>query len=118
MSDINNILNNDDELSEEMLLKYALGNLTAEERHAIEIKMVNSAFVNDAVEGIDAFKNKKQVQQYMDELNRQLQKQTKKKKKYKARRKLPSMDWIITAVVIVLLLCVLGYTVLHLYNSK
>jgi len=118
MADINNILDNDDQLSEELLLKYASGNLTAEELHAIESKMINSAFVNDAVEGIDAFKNKKQVQQYMDELNRQLQKQTEKKKKLRARRKLPSMDWIITAVVIVLLLCVLGYTVLRLYNSK
>jgi len=118
MSDITNILNNDDQLSEELLLKYASGNLTAEEQHAIESKMIDSPFVNDAVEGIDAFKNKKQVQQYMDELKRQLQKQTEKKKKNKAKRKLPSMDWIITAVVIVVLLCVLGYTVLRMYNSK
>ena len=118
MSNLNNILNNDDELSEELLMKYASGNLSAEERHAIESKMIDSSFLSDAVEGISSMKDKKQIQQYVDELNNQLQKQVQQKKKRKAKRKLPSMDWIITSVIIVLLLCVLGYFVLHLYQTK
>jgi anti-sigma-K factor RskA len=117
MSDINNILNNDDELNEELLLKYAEGNLSAEERHAIESKMINSSFVNDAVEGLESFKDKKQVQQYIDELNKQLQKQTNQKKQRRSKRKLPNMDWIIAAVVIVIMLCVLAFTVLRLYHT-
>lgn len=44
-----------------------------------------------------------------------LRKEAGKKKKRRAKRKLPGMDWIILAVVIVLLLCVLGYAVLHLH---
>ena len=118
MSDIINILKNDDELSEELLLKYAEGNLTEEERHAIESKMIDSDFVNDAAEGLNAFKNKKNVQQYISQLNHQLQKQVQRIRNKKEKRKLQNMDWLITAVIIVLLLTVLGYTVLHLYHSK
>ena len=87
MSDLNNILNNDDELSEELLMKYASGNLSAEERHAIESKMIDSSFLSDAVEGISSMKDKKQIQQYVDELNTQLQKQVQQKKKRKAKCK-------------------------------
>jgi hypothetical protein len=118
MSDITNILKNDDELSEELLLKYAEGNLTEEERHAIESKMIDSDFMSDAAEGLGNFKNKKDIQQYITYLNQQLQKQVQRKKNRKAKRKLQNMDWVITAVVIVLLLTILGYTVLHLYHSK
>ena len=58
MSDLNNILNNDEELNEELLLKYAEGNLSAEEQHAIESMMIDSSFLSDAVEGISSMKDK------------------------------------------------------------
>ncbi|MDE3143661.1 MAG: hypothetical protein KGL19_05870 [Bacteroidota bacterium] len=115
MSDIDNILNDDGELSEELLMRYATGNVTEEERHKIESKMIDSSFVTDATEGLQAFGNKSKLSHYVDDLNRQLQKETNKKKERRAKRKLPGMDWIIISVIIVLLLCVLGYAVLHLH---
>lgn len=118
MQNINEILNNDDELNEDLLLKYAEGKLSEEECHAIESKMIDSPFLSDAVEGLEGFKNKKKVLQFVDELNYKLQKNTAQKKKYKAKKKLPNMDLIIIAVIIVLLLCILGYTVLHLFYTK
>ncbi len=118
MSDIKNILNDDGELSEELLMRYAAGNVSDEERHKIESQMINSSFVSDAAEGLQAFENKNTALHYVDDLNKQLQKETNKKKKRHTKLKLPNMDWIIISVVIVLLLCVLGYAVLHLYYAK
>ncbi len=115
MADNNNILFNDDELSEELLMKYLEGNLSDEERFKVEAGMVDSNFVNDAVEGLEFLHDKKNIQQSVTELNRQLQKQIDAKKKRKLKRKLPSMEWMIIYVVIVILLCLLGFAVIHMH---
>ena len=49
MEDLGNILLNDDELNEEQLKQYLSGDISGEGLHAIEKKMADSDFVNDAV---------------------------------------------------------------------
>ncbi len=117
MSDLHNILEHDDELSAEELLKYLQGNLSDKERHETEKKLVDSPFADEALQGLQAFKNKKNIQKYVDELNKQLQKQTTQKKKRQQKRKLKGMDWLMITIVIVLLLCFLGYWAIHLQQS-
>lgn len=117
MADHNNILHNNDEPSEELLMKYLQGNLTEEERFKVESKMADSSFVNDAMEGLQDLKDNKKIRQSVDELNRQLQNHLDKKKRRKISRRLPSMDWIIVYVIIVILICLLGYSVIHLHYS-
>ena len=117
MSDWQNIFQQDDELSAEELLNYLEGNLSEEERHQTERKLVDSPFAEEALQGLQAFKNKKDIQQYVDELNRQLQKQTAEKKKRQQKRKLKGMDWIMITIVTVLLLCFLGYVAIHLQQK-
>jgi uncharacterized membrane protein YgcG len=109
MPDINHILQEGDELNDEQLLKYLQGSLTDEERHELEKQMAHSAFVNDAVEGLQQFDDQAQIQDYVQKLNKDLQKQTAKKKKRKAKRKLKDQDWIVMTVIIVIILCLLGY---------
>jgi hypothetical protein len=119
MADNNNILHNNDEPIEELLMKYLQGNLTEEERFKVESTMADSSFVNDAMEGLQDLKDNQKIRQSVDELNRQLQTHLDKKKRRKISRKLPSMDWIIVYVIIVILICLLGYSVIHLhYNPK
>ncbi len=117
MEDNNYILPNDNELDEALLMKYLEGKLSAEERFVVESKMADSAFVNDAVEGLETFSNKNDIQPYITELNSQLQKHTHNKKGKKLQRKLPDMGWIITSLIIVILLCLMGYIVLRMQEK-
>ncbi len=113
MADVNNILH-DDELKDEQLMNYLQGNLSDEERHDIEAQMLEDDFTNDAVEGLETVTNKAQLPTYVEQLNRQLQKNITTNKKRKAKRQLKDNPWIIIAICIVLVICVLGYYVLHL----
>lgn len=112
MSEPKNILSNHTELNEEQLLNYVDDQLTNEQRHALEMEMLNNPFMQDAVEGLQAFKNKQAIEDYVFELNKQLQHQTTKKKTRKSKRKLKEQDWIMISVVIILMLCIFGYMVI------
>jgi hypothetical protein len=113
MADVTNILH-DDELNDEQLMNYLEGNLSDEERHAIELQMLEDDFTNDAVEGLENITNKAQLPTYVEQLNRQLQKNIALNKQRKAKRKLEDNQWLIISICVVLAICVLGYYMLHL----
>ncbi|MCZ2222636.1 MAG: hypothetical protein LC122_03290 [Chitinophagales bacterium] len=102
-----NIPNDDD------LMNYINNNLSSEKRHAIEMQMAENDFINDAVEGLEQFGNKQNIQNYVSEINHQLKKQTNKKRIRKHQRKLKSQQWLIVAIAIILLLCIVGYFVIN-----
>jgi hypothetical protein len=118
MTDLKDILNPEDELNNEDLLKYLQGNASEEERFAVEKQMADSSFVNDAVEGLQNFKDPVQVHEYMEQLNRQLHKHTTLKLARKKKRKLKEQNWLIIAILAILLLCVAGYLLIHFYSKN
>lgn len=118
MSKLSNILNHDEELSSEELLRYLQGEATEEERFAIEKQMVDSSFVNEAMEGLQDFRDPEQVKNYVAQLNIQLQKHTHKKITRKNKRKLKEQNWLTIAVLVILLLCVTGYLLIHFLRVK
>jgi ribosomal silencing factor RsfS len=114
MSNAKHILPNQEHaLNEEQLLNYVANNLSNEQRNSIEMEMEHNPFMNDAIEGLQAFKDEQKIQAYVNELNKQLIKQTTKKKIRKSKRKLKEQDWIIISVIIVIMLCLLGYIVVN-----
>ena len=117
MSNIKNILPPDDQLNEEQLLNYLNNNLSDEERHALEMEMVDNNFINDAVEGLQDFKSKQNIQDYVDQLNHQLIRHTTKKRIRKGKRKLKQQDWIVISVMIIVILCLLGYVVVKEFEK-
>ncbi|MDE3236929.1 MAG: hypothetical protein KGO81_13325 [Bacteroidota bacterium] len=116
MQNLDDILKPDEELTEEQILKYLEGALPPPEQHTVEAEMANSAFTNDAIEGLSQFGNKQHILNYVEQLNRQLQKQTSSKKERRNKRKLKEMDWIIISVISILLLCLLAFAVVKMYN--
>ena len=118
MADLKDILNHDDELSNEELMKYLQGNASEEERFAVEKQMAGDAFVNDAIEGLQNFKDPVQVHEYVEQLNRQLHKHTTKKLIRKKKRKLKEQNWLVMAILAILFLCVAGYLLIHFYSIK
>ncbi|MBS1627043.1 MAG: hypothetical protein JSR09_08105 [Bacteroidetes bacterium] len=118
MSDLKNILNDNNEWNEEKLMQYLAGNLSAEEQNAIEQQMANSSFTTDALEGLQHFKNNNDINVCITELNKQLQKQTASNKKRKTKRKIQNIQNIEIIVAIVILLCLLGYFAIKKYVEK
>jgi hypothetical protein len=114
MSDLKNILNQGPEPSEEALKRYLEGTATSEERFMIENQMTDEVFMNDAVEGLQHFKNTDVLQDYVNKINKELLKQTVKKKRNKLKRHIEDQHWTLLSVIVILILCILGYFVIHL----
>lgn len=117
MTDLKDILQQDEDMTNEELLRYLEGNATPEERFAIEKQMADSDFVNDAVEGLQDFQDKKKLQQYAAQLNLQLRKQTAKNKRRKLKRAIKDQNWVLISIVTILLLCMLAYWVINIYQQ-
>ncbi|MFP5042461.1 hypothetical protein [Parasediminibacterium sp. JCM 36343] len=115
MSGIKDILSNHTaKVSNEQLIDYANHNLPATDAHDIEKNMLDDPFMADAMEGLQAMQSKEQISQSIAALNQQLQKTIAAKTKRKKKRGIPSNQWVLVAIGIVLVLCVLGYFVLRL----
>ena len=118
MKDPGNIFEFDDDLNEDQLKKYLSGEISDEELHAVEKQMADSNFVNDAVEGLQAFGPSTNLDNYVKQLNKNLSRQLDIKKQHKEKRKIRDMQWIIIAVITILLLCVLAFVVVKMQREK
>ena len=111
-----NILSNSNkDIDNQKLMDYLSGKLSAEEKHEFEKQMADSDFMNDAVEGLEEVKNKKELSNFVDHLNNDLQKQLEKKKKRKQKRALKDQPWLYLAIVLLLLLIIIGFIVIKKY---
>lgn len=113
MTDRNNILNEGSDLNEQELMKYLSGKSSDEARFAIEKQMADSAFINDAIEGLQQLGSPEKIQVLKDQLNKQLQKETTKKTHRKRKRGVADQQWLIVAILAILLLCIAGYLMIH-----
>jgi hypothetical protein len=113
MPDVNdNILNSEEELSDEQLMNYLKGYLSHEDAHDIEEKMIDDSFINDAIEGLQQFSSNRKLDDYVRQLNHHLHQQIIEQKQRNYKRRLKDIPWIIQAIIIVLLLCMLAYVVI------
>lgn len=108
--DLKDILSNlNKDIEQEKLLDYLNKKLSAADAHEVEKQMADDAFMNDAVEGLEQFKNKKNLTLLVEQLNNDLKKQTANKKLKKEKRKLRDQPWLYFTLVLLLLLVVIGY---------
>jgi len=114
MEDLTNILSSEDEFTEEQLLNYLQGKATGDDAHLVEKQMAESDFINDAVEGLQAIQSPRRLNEYVNQLNGKLQQQLELKKQRKDKREIKHLSWIILAVILILVLCILGYVVIHM----
>ena len=110
LKDILSNLNKD--IEQEKLLQYLNRNMTDAEQHAFEKQMNDDAFMNDAVEGLEALENKNKIAGLVEQMNADLKKQLEKKKKRKEKRKIIEQPWIYYSIVIVLLLLMIAFLVI------
>ncbi|WP_207494331.1 hypothetical protein [Aridibaculum aurantiacum] len=118
MADLKDIFDEEENLRDEELLKYLSGEATDEEKHAVERKMTDSSFDNDAVEGLQHFKKKEKLDDLVQQLNKNLQQQLSNKKQRKEKREIKQMPLSMITVIIILVLCVLAFFVVHLFQRN
>ena len=58
--DLLNILSNSSkDIDNQQLMDYLAGKLSEEDKHAVEMKLADNDFMNDAVEGLEEVKDKR-----------------------------------------------------------
>jgi hypothetical protein len=97
------------DIDNQQLMDYLSGKLSGEALHELERSMADNAFLNDAVEGLQQLKSKKDMQAYVDELNAAMLHSLDKKKNRRLRRRLRDDPWTYLAIVLVLALCLIGF---------
>ena len=107
LKDILSNLNPD--IDQETLLLYLQGKLSAGEQHEVEKQMMDSDFDSDAMEGLQNFKDKKDLGILVDQLKKDLKKRTEKKKRFREKLNLRLDPWLIVAIILILLLAIIGY---------
>ncbi|MDQ6889642.1 MAG: hypothetical protein M3Z56_05150 [Bacteroidota bacterium] len=119
--DLLNILSNSNkDIDNQKLMDYLSDKLSKEEKYEIEKAMVDSEMMNDVMEGLEGFKNKKDVNALVAHLNNNLKKQLEKKKLKKAKRSIKELPWLYLTIILILIIILIGFLVIkkHLESEK
>ncbi len=111
--DLLNILSNSNkDIDNQKLMDYLSDKLSAGEKHSLEEAMIDSEMINDAMEGLDGFKNKKEVLALVEQLNTNLKNQLEKKKSKKLKRKIKDLPWLYLSIILILVIILIGFLVI------
>ncbi len=114
--DLKDILSNSNkDINNQQLMDYLSNQLNQTKQHEIEKAMADDAFINDAVEGLQNFNEKKDIQSYVTALHKDLQKQLIKKKKRKDKRRWTDQPWLYLAIVLILIWLILCFIAVKKY---
>jgi hypothetical protein len=87
-NDLLNILSNSNkDIDNQKLMDYLAGKLSEQERHEVEKWMIDNEFASEAVEGLQHFSGKKNLEGYVDQLNKELNKYIQQKKDRRRKKK-------------------------------
>jgi anti-sigma factor RsiW len=115
-NDLLNILSNSNkDIDNQQLMDYLSGKLSEKERHEVEQAMAGNDFMNDAVEGLQDFDKKKDILEYVVQLNAALQKNLQNKKRRREKRRLKEYPLTYLAILLILALCIIGYFIVRAY---
>ncbi|TMI68612.1 MAG: hypothetical protein E6H09_22145 [Bacteroidetes bacterium] len=100
------------DIDQETLLLYLQDKLSEEKKHEVEKKLLDNEFANDAIEGLQEFKDKQRVSLMVEMLNRDLKKKTEKKKQRREKMRLKDQPWLYISIIIIILLIIISYIVI------
>ncbi len=112
---LNILSNSNKDIDNQKLMDYLSGKLSPAESHEFEKSIVDSEMMNDAVEGLEKFKNKKDVSALVEQLNSNLKKQLEKKKSKKLKRKFKDLPWLYLTIILVLIIILISFLVIKRY---
>ena len=111
--DLLNILSNSNkDIDNQKLMDYLSDKLSAKDKHDFEKQMIDSDFINDAVEGLESFEKQTDINEYASQLNKNLRKKLETKKLKRNKRKIKDIPWFYYAIILVLILVIAGFLIL------
>jgi hypothetical protein len=114
MKDLINILSNSNkDIDNQKLMDYLSGKLSSKDANEVEQWLNENEFAEDAIEGLKQMKSKQEIDQYVEQLNKQLGIYIGKRKVRREKRKI-DLQWSVVAVIVIVLLAILAYLVLVL----
>jgi hypothetical protein len=112
-NDLLNILSNSNkDIDNQKLMDYLSGKLTEQEKHEVEAWMVDNEFGNEAMEGLQQLAGKKNIEGYVDQLNKELHHYIQQKKERREKRTINNSLWVYIAIVFILLIIILSWLVI------
>jgi len=113
-NDLLNILSNSNkDIDNQKLMDYLSGKLPEQEKHEVEKWMSDNDFANEAMEGLQHFNTKKDLQVYVDQLNKELNQYIQQKKKRREKRKIKDAPWLYVTIFLLLTLVVIAYFIIQ-----
>jgi uncharacterized protein YutE (UPF0331/DUF86 family) len=118
-NDLKDILaNSNKDIDNQQLMDYLSKHISQADTHDLEKAMADDVFINDAVEGLQEIKPTKNLQLYVEQLNKDLQKQIEKNKTRRLKRRLKDQPYTYFAIILILLLMVICYIVIRRNNLQ
>lgn len=113
--DLLNILSSSNkDIDNQKLMDYVSGKLSAEQKHEVEKWMLDNPFFNEAVEGLQQAGDERNVQASVEQLNVQLRKYLKQRKRNREKHVFPVNTWTYIAVLFILAVAVIVYLIIKL----
>lgn len=111
---INILANSKQELDNQLLMDYVSGKLSHADQHAVEEWLEDNAFAADALDGLQEFGNKEQLQEYVRQLNLELKAFLVQKKQKREKRVWKDQPWTYIAIIFILCLAIITYVILRM----
>lgn len=96
---------------QEKLMQYLNKQLSHLESHQLETEMESDPFTYEAMEGLQQMDNNK-IPQVIDQLNINLRKEIKAKKRKKRNQIFSNQNWVFFALILILILLIISYLVM------
>ena len=117
MDELLNILSNSNkDIDNQKLMDYLSGKLSGDEKHELEKQMADSELVNDAVEGLEQFKDTQRISAVVSQVNTALHSQFEKKKIYRRKRYVNSQQWFYLAIILILSLVIICFVIIKSFH--
>jgi hypothetical protein len=101
------------DIDQETLMLYLQNKLPEEKRHEVEKILLDNDFAEDALEGLQQFDDKKQINFLVEQLNADLRHKLEKKKQRREKLRIKEQPWLYISALIILLLIIIGYIIVR-----
>ena len=108
------LANSNKDIDNQLLMDYISGSLSHSDQHAVEEWLQENEFAAEALEGLQQFGNKEQLQEYVVQLNKELKSFLQEKRQRRDKRKLRDNPLTYIAVLVILCLIVLAFMVIRM----
>ncbi len=112
---LNILSNSNKDIDNQKLMDYLSDKLSKEEKHEFEGNMAGSEMLNDVVEGLEKFKNKKDVSALVEQLNANLKSQLNKKREKKLKREIKNLNGLYFSIILVIIIILIGFFIIKKY---